>query len=191
MPVLVREGQQHTPEYRRIHPLARVPALEIGAGATEVLTETPAILQYVSDLAPAAGLMPRDLLARARANEWMSLFASHVHVTVVTFYRPERYTDDPVAHTALKRDGKTRFVEVLGHIEARLPERGFVLGEAYSLVDAYAAVFVLWARRFQLPIASFPRYEALADRVLERPAVRRALDQEGLSAAYAKPGHAA
>ncbi|HEX7668399.1 MAG TPA: glutathione S-transferase family protein [Polyangiaceae bacterium] len=187
--VAILEGQQHTPEYRRIHPLSRVPALELGAG--DVLTETPAILQYLSDLAPAAGLMPVEMRGRARANEWMSLFASHVHVTLITFYRPQRYTDDAPAHTALQRDGKARFIELLGHIEARLPERGFLLGDRYGAVDAYAAVFVIWARRLRISMAAFPRYGALTDRVLARPAVRRALDQEGLESAYAPPVDAA
>lgn len=181
--VPIREGKQHTPEYRRIHPLSRVPALEIGVG--DVLTETPAILQYLADLAPAAALMPREPRARARANEWMSLFSSHVHVTVITFHRPQRYTDDAAAHTALQRDGKARFIDLLGHLEARLPESAFLFGDGYSAVDAYAAVFCLWSRRLGIPMAAFPRYDRLTDRVLDRPATRRVLEQEGLAASYA------
>jgi glutathione S-transferase len=182
--VPIRQGKQHTPEYRRINPLARVPSLELGAG--DVLTETPAILQYLADIAPEARLIPQDPRTRALANQWMSFFASHVHVTVVTFFRPGRYTDDVAAHQALERDGKVRFVEVLAYIEAGLPERAFLLGDAYSVVDAYATVFLIWARRLEVPLEAFPRYRALADRVLARPAVRRALDQEGLGAAYAQ-----
>lgn len=173
----VRSGEQYTERYQRIHPLGRVPALEIEPGV--VLTETPALLGYVADLAPQLGLLPAAPLPRARANEWMSLLASAVHVAFISFYRPERYTADDAARSALKLDGKVRFFELLRYVEGRLAADGFVLGEAYSLCDSYLAVFFLWAKRMELPVAELPRYARLVERVLERPAVRRALTQEG------------
>ena len=176
----VKNGEHLTPEYRSVHPLARVPALEIAPG--EILTETPAILSYLAELAPDAELMPRDRLARARAAEWMSLLSSAVHVAFISFFRPSRFVEDDGAE-ALRRDGKTRFFQLLQHVEHRLPEAGFVLGERYSLCDAYVTVFFLWARHFGLPVAELPRYSRLAGAVLARAAVRRTLELEGLKAA--------
>lgn len=181
-PVLIKEGQQRTERYLRIHPLGRLPALEIQPGV--VLTETPALLSYLAELAPERQLLPSDTLRRARANEWMSLLSSAVHVAFISFYRPDRYTDDAAAAAALKVDGKARFFELLRHVESRLPPDGFVLDGRYSLVDAYLAVFFLWARRFELPIDKLPRYGRLASLVLARPAVRRALEQEGFGHLY-------
>ncbi len=181
-PVLIREGQQLTEQYRRIHPLGRLPALEIEPGV--ILTETPALLTYLAELAPELGLLPRGGLEGARANEWMSLLASAVHVTFISFFRPDRYTADDAARAALKIDGKQRFFEMLRHVESRLPEQGFVLGERYSLCDAYLAVFFLWARRIELELEELPRYSRLAGSVLQRPAVRRALEQEGFGHLY-------
>src|SRR4051794_20048399 len=125
-PVSIRDGQQLTPEYRRIHPLGRLPALEIEPGV--ILTETPALLAYLAELAPKLELLPRDGIQRARANEWMNLLASTVHVTFITFFRPDRYTSDEAARAALKVDGKARFFDLLRYVESRLPEQGFVLG---------------------------------------------------------------
>src|SRR5882672_499917 len=68
-PVLIREGQHRTESYRRIHPLGRLPALEIAPGV--VLTETPALLGYLAELVPERELLPPSGLERARANEWM------------------------------------------------------------------------------------------------------------------------
>jgi glutathione S-transferase len=181
-PVLIREGQHYSEQYRRIHPLSRLPALEIAPGV--VLTETPALLSYLADLAPELELLPSDTLSRARANEWMSLLCSAVHVAFITFFRPQRYTSDEAAVAALKVDGKQRFFELLRYVEGRLPEQDFVLGERYSLCDAYLCVFFLWARRFELPIDELPRYSRLASAVLQRPAVRRALEQEGFGHLY-------
>lgn len=181
-PVLIREGQQLTDQYRRIHPLGRLPALEIELGV--VLTETPALLAYLAELRPELELLPRAGLEGARANEWMSLLASAVHVTFISFLRPDRYTSDAAARAALKIDGKQRFFDMLRYVESRLPERGFVLGERYSLCDAYLAVFFLWARRFELAVDQLPRYARLGGAVLQRPAVRRALEQEGFGHLY-------
>ncbi len=154
-----------------------MPALEIEPGV--ILTETPAILGYLAELAPRLELLPLGKLARARANEWMSLLASAVHVAFISSYRPERSPSDAAAHAALKVDGKQRFFELLRYVEGRLPAEGFMLGESYSLCDSYAAVFWLWAKRMDLPVAELPRYGRLVERVLARPAVRRALEQEG------------
>lgn len=184
-PVSIPEGQQNSPRYRRVHPLGRLPALEIAEGV--VLTETPALLTYLADRAPELELLPRELLQRARANEWMSLLASAVHVTFISFFRPDRYTADAQAMAALKVDGKQRFFELLRYVESRLPPAGFVLGERYSLCDAYLSVFFLWARRFELPVAELPRYGSLTGSVLQRPAVRRALEQEGFGHLYPAP----
>jgi glutathione S-transferase len=182
-PILIKEGQQLSERYRRVHPLGRLPAVEIAPGV--VLTETPALLAYVAALAPASRLLPEGGLARARADEWMSLLASAVHVTFISFFRPDRYTSDDAARAALKVDGKQRFFDMLCHVESRLPEQGFALGDQYSLVDTYLTVFFLWARRFELPIQELPRYARLVASILPRPAIRRALEQEGFGHLYA------
>jgi len=181
-PILIRDGQQLTAQYRSVNPLARVPALEIEPGV--VLTETPALLSYLAELVPELGLLPKNGLDRARANEWMSLLASAVHVSFITFFRPQRYTSDEGAVEALKVDGRQRFHDMLRHVESRLPAEGFVLGERYSLCDAYLTPFFLWGRHFELPVGDLPRYGRLVGSVLPRPAVRRALEQEGYGHLY-------
>ncbi|HET9955574.1 MAG TPA: glutathione S-transferase N-terminal domain-containing protein [Polyangiaceae bacterium] len=184
--VAIAEGQHLTDRYRRVHPLGRLPALEIEPGI--ILTETPALLAYVAELAPELQLLPRERLLRARANEWMSLFASAVHVAFITFFRPQRYTSDEAAAARLSLDGKQRFQEMLAYVESRLPDSGYLLGAQYSLCDAYATVFFIWARHFELPVDELPKYRQLAKQVLGRPAVQRALEQEGLGTSREKNG---
>ena len=177
--VALAQGEHLTPEYRRIHPLSRVPALEIGGGA--ILTETPALLGYIAALVPERELMPAGMLAAARAQEWMSLLASSLHVAFITFFRPERYTAEPAALESLRRDGKTRFFELLSHVDARLATSEYSCGERYSLCDAYMSVFYFWGRKLELPMTTLPSYSRLVASVLLRPAVQRARAQEGLS----------
>jgi glutathione S-transferase len=188
-PISIKDEQQRSERYLRVHRLGRVPALEVEPGV--ILTETPALLGYLADLAPELELLPRGALARAFASEWMSLLASSVHVAFLSFYRPDRYTSDEAARAALKVDGKLRFLELLRYVEGRLPDAGFVLGERYSLCDAYLTVFFLWARRMELSVTELPRYQRLAFAVLARPAVRRALEQEGFGHLFAAPASSA
>jgi glutathione S-transferase len=182
-PILTREGQQRSERYLKIHPLGRVPAVEISPG--NILTETPALLGYLAQLAPELELLPRDPLLRARADEWMSLLASAVHVTFISHFRPDRYTGDEAAKAALKLDGKSRFFTLLQYVDSRLPEQGYALGESYTLVDAYLTVPYLWGRHIELKVEQLARYSQLAAKVLARPAVRRALEQEGYGHLYA------
>lgn len=179
--ILTSEGEQRSARYLAIHPLGRLPALEVEPGV--ILTETPALLSFIAAQAPERELLPRDVFLRARADEWMSLLASAVHVTFLTFFRPDRYTSDEGAREALRRDGRQQFAQMLAYIESRLPETGFAVGEKYSLCDAYLTVFFLWARRFEFPLEGLTRYARLAGEVLLRPAIGRALEQEGFQAA--------
>ena len=176
----LKDGEHLQPAYRAVHPLGRVPALEIAPG--QILTETPALLFYLSELAPEAALMPSEGLARARAGEWLSLLSSAVHVAFISFFRPSRFVGEDGAE-ALRRDGRARFFELLTYVEHKLPETDFVLGERYTLCDAYVSVFYLWGRHFGLPVHELERYSRLARSVLSRPAVRRTLELEGLKAA--------
>jgi glutathione S-transferase len=181
-PISIKEGEQRSQRYLQVHPLGRLPALEIEPGV--VVTETPALLSYLAALTPELALPREGTLERLRADEWLSLLASTLHVTFISFHRPDRYTADEAARAALKLDGKQRFLDLLLYVEGRLPERGFVLGKRYSLVDAYLTVFFLWARRAQFDVSKLHNYARLAAAVLERPAVRRALEQEGFASIF-------
>jgi glutathione S-transferase len=174
----LKSGAHHSPEYLAIHPLGRVPALRLPSG--DVLTETPAILGFIADSAPERALLPVEPWPRARAAEWLSLFVSALHPTFLGFFRPSRYGDGPELHEALARASRERFFELLKHVERRLPDGPFVLGQRHSLCDPYAAMFFMWARHFRFPVAELPRYAALFERIAARPSFQRALAREGL-----------
>lgn len=178
--VALAEGEHLKPEYRRVHPLSRVPALDLGGGA--ILTETPALLGYIAALVPERELMPAGMTAGARAQEWLSLLASSVHVAFISSFRPERYTDQPPALEALRHDGKKRFFELLSHVDVRLGDAAYACGDRYTLCDAYLSVFYFWGRKLELPMTTLPSYSRLVTSVLRRPAVQRARTQEGLPA---------
>ena len=174
------QGEQHQPGYRAINPLGRVPALSTDDG---LLTENLAILNHVADRAPDRQLLPAwGTIGRVRALEMLSFLASTVHPTFRAVTRPERFLEGPAspAIDEVRSRGISSLTEILNILEGRLDGRDYALGAEYSLCDAYLLVFASWARQHTLRavLPPTPRLAALAERVEDRPAVRRVLARE-------------
>ena len=168
------KGEQRTEEYKKIHPLGRVPALKLDDGAP--LTENTAILPY---LGKRFGLWPGDLLKEAKALSVIGFFASGVHPVHAHVVRPERYTGEEAAFPGIRAMGKKTFHEYLKQIDAMYAGREW-LSDKYSVLDPYALVFYAWGIRRELPVAELKNYGALKDRMAKRPAVQRVLADEGV-----------
>ncbi len=176
--VSIPKGQQRAPDYLAVHPLGRVPALRLPSG--DVLTETPAILGFIADAAPDRALLPTEAWPRARAAEWMSLFASALHPAFMGFFDPRRFGDSPAVQAALPPDSRLRFRDLLSHVDFRLGGVPYAVGGRHSLCDVYASTFFMWARFFEFPVRELPGYASLFERVAGRPAFDAALEREGL-----------
>ena len=168
------KGEQRTPQYMKIHPLGRVPALKLDDGSP--LTENTAILPY---LGKRFGLWPSDPLKEAKALSVVGFFASSVHPANAHVARPERYTEDKSAFPGLQAMGKKSFHEYLKQIDAMYAGREW-LSDKYSVLDPYALVFYAWGLRRELPVAELKNYTALKDRMAKRPAVQRVVADEGV-----------
>jgi glutathione S-transferase len=168
------KGEQKTPEYLKIHPLGRVPALKLDDDAP--LSENTAILPY---LGKRFGLWPTDPVKEARALSVIGFFAASVHPAHAHISRPERYTEDKSAFPGLQAMGKKTFHEYLKQIDALYAGREW-LSDRYSVLDPYAFVFHVWGVRRELPMSELKNYTALKDRMLQRPAVQRVLADEGI-----------
>jgi glutathione S-transferase len=168
------KGEQRTEEYKKIHPLGRVPALKLDDGSP--LAENTAILPY---LGKRFGMWPKDLMAETRALSIVGFFATTVHPAHGHIGRPERYTDDKAAFPGIQAKGKQSFHEYLKQIDAMYAGREW-LSDKYSVLDPYALVFYLWGIRRELPVAELKAYTALKDRMVKRPAVQRVVADEGV-----------
>ncbi len=172
-------GEQHTPAFLAVNPKARVPALRIDGW---VLTECPAILAYIAQAYPAAGLWPATLDDQARAMEWMGWIASSVHITYAHIRRAERYATGEDALANVRAQGQVSARAAWEAIEARLRPGAWAVGNAYSVVDIYLLVFWLWGRGAVLGYdmaRDFQAWTGIAQRMATRPAVQRALAREG------------
>jgi glutathione S-transferase len=174
-------GQQNSPEFLRVNPKARVPALTDG---DFVLTEAPAILRYVAARYPSTGLWPWEPREEARCTEWLNWISSTIHVGAGHVRRAARYASDPHAVEDVAATGRKTCRALWETVEQRLGEGPFAIGERYSVADPYLLVYWTWGRSPLLGYdmaADFPFWTMHARRLAQRPAVQRAFASEGLA----------
>lgn len=177
--VMVAEGGHLRPEYLAVNPHARVPALRTEKG---VITENIAVLNFIADRFESAGSIPRgDPYATARVNELLGWFSSSVHISFAQVWRGCRFTEDEMLWPALEWGGRKMLRKQFDEIDALCVDEWLAPG-GFSAADTYALTFMRWAKRIGFDIAAYPRWVALSQRVMQRPAVQRALEREGLTA---------
>lgn len=167
-------GEQRTEAYLKINPQGRVPVLILDDG--EPLTENSAILPY---LGKRFGLWPKDPLAESRAHSTIGFFAASVHPAHAHISRPERYATDKAHFPNIQETGRKSFHGYLRQIDERLAGRQW-LSDEYSVLDPYAFTFYTWGLRRELPVGEMKNYIAFKDRMLQRPAVQRVVEEEKL-----------
>lgn len=159
-------------DFWSINPKGYVPALELDSG--EVLTEGPAIVQYLADRAPDKNLVPANgSIERYRVQEMLGYINSELHKTYSPLFNPAT-----VAETREERIAylKKRY----GYIEQQLAKGPYLFGDAFTVADAYLFVVTNWANFQKLDLTEFPHLLAFQARVAARPAVQAALVAEGL-----------
>jgi glutathione S-transferase len=169
-------GEERTTEkgldFFGINPQGSVPALELDDGS--VLTENAAVLQYLAAQSGDAHLAPQSGMAHWRLLETLNFIATELHKG----FSPLFHKPSPDLREVLVRQLQTR----LTLLQAKLGDQVFLLGDRFTIADAYAFVVLRWARSFRLDLTGVPKLTAYFGRLLTRPAVQRALLEEGLSA---------
>jgi len=159
-------------DFRKINDKGYVPALELDDGT--VLTEVPVIAQYVADLRPDSGLVPRTGVERYRVLEWLSFVASELHKTFSPLFAP----DTPDDYKPLVR---RRLGERAAYIDSKLADgRAYLTGAAFTAADAYLFVVLSWSGYVDIDLSGFKHITAYQARVGGRPKVQAALKAEGL-----------
>lgn len=165
--------QQRSPEYLQINPKGRVPALVTGQG---VLTETPALLQYIAQRFPAAQLAPLDdPFLLARMNEFNTYLCSTVHVAHAHGRRAARWADEPVAIEAMQRKVAQNMADCFRLIEQHWLPGPWVLGERFSTSDLYLFTITGWLEGDGVDVNAFPKVLAHQRRLAAEPVVQRVL----------------
>lgn len=159
-------------DYARINPNLYVPALALDDGT--ILLEGTAIVQYLADLAPASELAPpAGTMARVQLQSWLGFIATELHkVFSPWLFHPEYGTQ-------AQDVARSRLAARLDYVERQLAAGGpYLLGERYSIADAYLYTILGWSAHTKVDLSAFPQVRRLIERVGGRPAVRQALREE-------------
>ena len=168
--------EQRGEAYAQVNPKGRVPALATDRG---ILTETPAILAYIAQQHPAAKLAPLDdPFEFARLQAFNSYLCSTVHVAHAHSRRGGRWADDPAAIAEMKRKAPEVMASCFQLIEDTMVAAPWVMGKPYSIADPYLFTITEWLPAHRIDVARHPKIHQHLNRMLERPAVRAALDAE-------------
>ncbi|UBM23655.1 glutathione transferase GstA [Pseudomonas sp. p1(2021b)] len=160
-------------DYYTINAKGYVPALQLDNG--EVLTEGPAIVQYLADQKPQANLLPpAGSLERARVQEWLNFIGTEVHKTLAALFNPS------ITPEARNKTIDT-FGKRLGFVEQALQGRDYLTGQTFSVADAYLFTIVNWAPMLGIDLSPWPTVVQFQKRVANRPAVQKTLQAEGLT----------
>ena len=168
--------EQKGAAYLAINPKGRVPALVTDRG---ILTETPAMLAFIAQTWPAAGLAPLDdPFAFAELQAVASYFASTLHVAHAHRMRGHRWADDAETIAGMQRAVPRSVGACFDYVEAEVLKGPWVMGETYSYCDPYLFTLAQWLETDGVDPARIPKVMDHRRRMAERPAVRRAIATE-------------
>jgi len=158
--------------YASINPKGQVPALELKDGT--VLTEGPAIMQFLADMAPGANLAPSNgTLERYQLVSLLNFIAAEIHKNFVPLF-------DRDAGEAVHRSARAALATRLAYLEQQLEGSDFLTGVTFTIADAYLYAVLTWCGAVDLSLSNFNNLEAYVLRVGLRPSVQQALRAEGL-----------
>ena len=162
---------EHGDDFNAINPKGYVPTLVTDDG--EVLTEGPAIVQYLADLAPAKNLAPAaGTMARVRLQEWLNFISTEVHKGFGSLFRnPLAEWQEVVRATLAAR---------CAYLARVLEKQPYLLGEQFSVADAYLFTVLNWSQWVKIDLSPWTALIAYQARVAARPGVQQALKKEGL-----------
>jgi len=169
-------NEQRSLEYLAINPKGRVPAMVTDRG---ILTETPAMLAFIAQSYPEAGLAPLDdPFAFAQLQAFNSYLCSTVHVAHAHRMRGRRWADDPAAIAEMQRKVPQSVAACFDLIERDMLKGPWVMGEAYTICDPYLFTLASWLEGDGVDLRRLPRVTAHRRRTSERPAVQKAIAEE-------------
>jgi glutathione S-transferase len=176
---LMQHGDQQRPEFLRVNPLGKVPALVLDDG--RILTEAAAILNWIGDTYPQARLGGEDADRRYEINQWLSFMTSDVHASAFgPHFAPQRFHPDEAQHETVRATAHERLAGLYRELDKRLDGRTHPVGDRPTVVDAYLFVLTLWSDMTPVSLDDLTGLKAFRERMEADAGVRRALELQGM-----------
>lgn len=157
-------------DYLTVNPNGFVPALRLDDG--RVLTEGPAIVQYLADQKPESGLCPKPAtFERAELQQWLNFISTELHKGYSPLFSPKT----PEEHKTVVREALSKRLD---YVARTLEGREFLYGDHFSVADAYLFTVISWGKYVGVPLDPWPTLVAYQARIKERPTVKAAMAAE-------------
>ena len=184
----VQRGKQTDPRYLAINPLGRVPALVTSSHGT--ITEVPAVLSYIAELAPDLALLPNPpTRERYETLRWMAYISSTIHPTFARLWRAERFASDANCCASVERAAADQLASDFAYIDRQLEERKWIAGtNSLSVADLYLFVFGRLGLRLAPSTHNFRHFHRHTLSIAALEATSRAIAQQGITLEGPKSG---
>ncbi|KAF5633621.1 transcriptional activator CMR1 [Fusarium sp. NRRL 52700] len=176
------DGSFSNAQYRAIHPRGYVPALAVD---NEIITEMPAILNYISSLVPEENLFGIGKIQEAKVLEWLVFLSGTLHgVGYGAWLRPGRFNADTAAHDKVRAKGREVIHESFKRIDDGLKSREFMIGNALTVVDFNVYIFARWAHEVEIDLEKeYSHYYGHVRKIENLDGIKEAVENEGLKRA--------
>lgn len=170
---LVNKHTASEEDFMSINPKGYVPALQLDDG--EILTEVATILQYLADQKPESGLALKagKMEQRYRLMEWLNFISSEIHKQFAPLFNPKitpEWREHQISQLAKRFD----------YLSEQLNGNPYLMGEQFSVADAYLFTVLNWSRKFKVDLGKWPKLQDYMRRIENRPAVQQTMKAEGL-----------
>lgn len=161
--------------YLKLNPLGQVPLLEDGDWT---LTQNAAIIGYIHDLAPKAGIFGHgDTRTTAKARQWLAFANCDLHRQFSLVFGPARFVADEAAQQALAAGGRAAILRLYGIINDVLRGQNYLAGEL-SIADIYVYTTLRWAHTLQINLDGFDCIAGFYARIDANPGVQAVKKQQ-------------
>ncbi|HEY3919009.1 MAG TPA: glutathione transferase GstA [Stellaceae bacterium] len=159
-------------DIRKDNPKGMVPVLVLDNG--EVLTEGPAIVQWIADQKPGSGLAPAaGTIARYHLMEWLNFITSELHKSYSPLF-------SPTVPEEYKQTVRETLAKKYAFVDEKLAGKSYLMGEQFTVADGYLFTVTNWARIVKFDLTPYPNVHAFMERVRARPKVQEAMRAEGI-----------
>ncbi|MEB2399054.1 glutathione S-transferase family protein [Parapusillimonas granuli] len=164
------------PAYLALNPMGAVPVLVDG---DLTLTQSAAILEYVAETHPEAGLMPDTPRERAEVRRWLGLINADIHRTFGNLFGAAQFMSTPEGQRELAEKSGAKLLGIFAIVDRQLEGKEWVAG-ARSIADPYLYTVMRWAKAKELDLSRYKNLQAFYARMEADPGVRKALKEQGL-----------
>ena len=159
-------------DFMRINPKGYVPTIQLDDG--NVLTEGAVILQYIADQSPTSGLAPQQgSMERYHLQEWLNFIAAEIHKSYSPLFNKTASED-------IKSNARNMLNKRLPLVEMRLADHPYLMGDSFTVADAYLFVVLSWSAMVGFDLSAYPKIKDYLASIGKRPAVLAAMKAEGL-----------